>query len=227
MHILLTGASGMVGQGALTACIADPGVTRVTALVRAPLGIAGGKVAEVVCPDLFQIATVADQLAAFGKPDACLFCAGVSSVGMSEADYRRTTYDLTLAVAQFLVTVNPQMRFLYVSGAGTDSTEKGRVMWARVKGATENALLRVGFSGVPLFRPGYIQPVDGARSKVAWYQAIYTVLSPVYPLFRRIAPNAFTDTRILGRAMLAAIQPDAPTGVFEGRDINRLGQFRP
>jgi uncharacterized protein YbjT (DUF2867 family) len=223
MHILLTGASGMVGQGALAACIADPAVTHVTALVRASLGIAGGKVTEVVCPDLFQIDTVASQLTAFGNPDACLFCAGVSSVGMSEADYRRTTYDLTLAVAQFLVTVNPQMRFLYVSGAGTDSTEKGRSMWARVKGATENALLRAGFSGVALFRPGYIQPVDGARSKVAWYQAIYTVLSPAYPLFRRLFPNAFTDTRILGRAMLAAIQPGQPSRIYEPRDINQLG----
>jgi uncharacterized protein YbjT (DUF2867 family) len=220
MHILLTGASGMVGQGALAACRKDPTVTRVTALVRAPLGIAEGKVIEVICPDLTQIATVADQL---GTPDACLFCAGVSSVGMSEADYRRTTYDLTLAVANFLVTLNPQMRFLYVSGAGTDSTEKGRSMWARVKGATENALLRVGFASVALFRPGYIQPVDGARSKVGWYNTVYAILGPAYPLFRRLFPNAFIDTRTLGRAMLVAVQSGASTGVFESREINRLG----
>jgi uncharacterized protein YbjT (DUF2867 family) len=220
MHILLTGASGMVGQGALAACIADPAVTQVTALVRAPLGIAGGKVTELLCSDLFQIATVADQL---GIPDACLFCAGVSSVGMSEADYRRTTYDLTLAVAQFLFTVNPRLSFLYVSGSGTDSTEKGRSMWARVKGATENALLRIGFPTVALFRPGYIHPLDGVRSKVGWYNTIYTLLGPAYPLFRRLFPNAFTDTRALGRAMLAAIQPNAPTRVYEPREINRTG----
>jgi uncharacterized protein YbjT (DUF2867 family) len=220
MHILLTGASGMVGQAALAACIADPRVTQVTALVRAPLGITGGKVREQLCPDLFQIASVVDQL---GTPDACLFCAGVSAVGMSEADYRRTTYDLTLTVANVLITVSPAMHFLYVSGVGTDSTEKGRSMWARVKGATENALLRVGFAGVALVRPGYIQPLAGVRSKVGWYNTFYAVLQPVYPLLRRFAPNHVTDTVTLGRAMLAAVQPGVPNGVMEPVDINRLG----
>jgi len=210
----------MVGQAALRACNLDPRVTRVTALVRTPLGIGGGKVKELRCPDLFAIGMIADQL---GAPDACLFCAGVSSVGMAEADYRRATYDLTLAVARVLAGVNPAMRFLYVSGSGTDSTEKGRSMWARVKGATENALTRLGFAGVALFRPGYIQPLHGVRSKVGWYNAMYGVLTPVYPFFRRVAGKYFTDTETLGRAMLAAVQPGVATAVYESVDINRIG----
>lgn len=220
MHILLTGASGMVGQSALIACRNDPRVTQVTALVRAPLGISGGKVRELICPNLFDIASLASQL---GTPDACLFCAGVSAVGMSAADYHHATYDLTLAVATVLARVNPAMRFLYVSGTGTDSTEKGRSTWARVKGSTENALTRLGFAGVALIRPGYIQPLNGVRSKVAWYNAVYAVLHPVYPLFKRIAGNYATDSDTLGRVMLAAVQPNMPTAIYENADINRIG----
>ncbi len=210
----------MVGKAALAACRQDPRVTRVTALVRIPLGVAGGKVDELVCPDLFAIAAIANQL---GTPDACLFCAGVSSVGMSEPDYRRVTYDLTLTVARVLVGLNPAMHFFYVSGSGTDSTEKGRSMWARVKGSTENALTKLGFAGVALFRPGYIQPLDGVRSKVGWYNAIYALLKPIYPLVRRVAGNYATDTATLGRAMITAVQPGVPTAVYESADINRIG----
>jgi uncharacterized protein YbjT (DUF2867 family) len=220
MHILLTGTSGMVGQAALAACRRDPRISLVTALVRSPLGVAGGKVREVVCPDLFAIDTIANQL---GKPDACLFCAGVTSVGMAEADYRRATYDLTLAVAKVLVVLNPAMHFLYVSGTGTDSTEKSRSMWARVKGQTENALTRLGFAGVALFRPGYIQPLNGVRSKVGWYNGVYAVLKPVYPFVKRVAGKYATDTDTLGRAMLAAVQPGVPTAIYETADINRMG----
>jgi len=221
MRILLIGASGMVGQSALEACRADGRIQEVAAVVRAPLGIAGSKVREVVCPDLFQIESVAGKL---GAPDACLFCAGVSSLRRSEAEYRRITYDLTLTVAKVLVRIAPGMRFLYVSGSGTDSSEWGRQMWARVKGATENALLRVGFAGVALFRPGYIQPARGMRSKVEWYNAFYTILRPVYPLLKLVGPNYVTDSETLGRAMIAAVEPGAATGVVESKQINRLGR---
>jgi uncharacterized protein YbjT (DUF2867 family) len=220
MEILLTGASGMVGQAALAACVADARVTGVVALVRTPLGIGEGKVREVICRDLFEVATVAREI---GRPDACLFCAGVSAVGKTEEEYRRTTYDLTLAVARFLVGVNPGMRFLYVTGVGTDSTEKGGTMWARVKGATENALMRMGFAGVALFRPGYIQPRGGVRSKVGWYRAIYAMIGPFYPLLRRLMPGAVTDSDTLGRAMIAAVLPGVNAGVVEPVEINRLG----
>ncbi len=210
----------MVGQAALAACRRDSRVSQVTALVRKPLGIAGGKVREIVCSDLFETADIAMQL---GKPDACLFCAGVTSVGMSESDYRRATYDLTLAVARVMVSLNPAMHFLYVSGLGTDSTEKGRSMWARVKGATENALTRLGFAGVALFRPGYIQPLDGVRSKVGWYNGVYAILKPVYPAVKLVAGKYATDTDTLGRAMIAAVQPGVPTAIYESADINRIG----
>jgi uncharacterized protein YbjT (DUF2867 family) len=220
MHILLTGASGMVGQAALAACRQDSRVTQVTALVRRPLGVASGKIRELVCPDLFALGTIADQL---GAPDACLFCAGVTSFGMSEADYRRATYDLTLAVARVLAGLNPAMHFLYVSGAGTDSSERGRSVWARVKGSTENALTRLGFAGVALFRPGYIQPLHGIRSKTAWYNAAYAIVGPIYPLIKWAAGKYATDTDTLGRAMLAAVQPGVQTRVYESADINRIG----
>ena len=211
----------MVGQGALLATRQDPRVTAVTLLARTPTGLTGGKVRELLCPDLLQLATLEDQL---GRPDACLFCAGVSSVGMSEPDYRRTTYDLTLAAADVLIRLNPAMAFLYVSGSGTDSTGKSRQMWARVKGETENALLHKGFATVALFRPGFIQPMDGVRSKTGWYNTIYTILRPIAPLAQRLLPRYATDTTTLGRAMVAAVQPGAPTRVYESDDINTLGQ---
>jgi uncharacterized protein YbjT (DUF2867 family) len=208
----------MVGQAALAACRLDPRVSRVTALVRSPLGIAGGTVQEVLCPDLFQIAGVAEEL---GIPDACLFCAGVSSIGISESNYRRITHDLTLAVAAFLVELNPAMRFLYVSGLGTDPV--GRQMWARVKGETETALTKLGFASVALFRPGYIQPVNGVRSRVFWYSAVYLLMKPVYPLVKLVAAKYATDTDTLGRAMLAAVQPTSSTAVYDPARINRIG----
>jgi uncharacterized protein YbjT (DUF2867 family) len=221
MKILLTGASGMVGQAALAACLADQRVTHVTIVVRKPLGHAHPKLKEVICLNLFKLMRVREQI---GQPDACLFCAGVSSVGLSEAAYRRETFEMTLAVAKELYSINPSMHFLYVSGAGTDSTEKGSSMWARVKGATENALTRIGFAGVALFRPGYIQPLDGVKSKVGWYNAIYAVAAPLYPLLKRAFPKHVTDTVTLGRAMIAAVQPDMPTAIYEPADINRIGK---
>ncbi len=221
MRVLLIGASGMVGQAALGACRADDRVSEVTAILRTPLGIAGGKVREVICPDLFQIESVAAQL---GTPDACLFCAGVSALGRSEAEYRRLTFDMTLTVAKALIRVSPAMRFLYVTGVGTDSSEMGRSMWARVKGATENALLRLGFAGVALFRPGYIQPLRGVSSKVGWYNSLYAVLRPAYPLLKLVAAKHVTDSDTLGRAMLEAVQPGGPNGVIEPAEINRLGR---
>ena len=210
----------MVGQAALAGCLADPRVTQVTIVVRKPLGRTHPKLTEVICLNLFKLMRVRDQL---GQPDACLFCAGVSSVGMSEAAYRRETFEMTLAVARELYSLNPNMHFLYVSGVGTDSTEKGSSMWARVKGATENSLIKQGFAGVALFRPGFIQPLDGVKSKTGWYNAIYAIAAPIYPLLKRLFPKQVTDTVTLGRAMIAAVQPNMPTAIYEPADINRLG----
>lgn len=216
MRVLLFGATGMVGQGALLASLRDPDVSEVLAVGRAATGRSHAKLTELVRADLYDVTDVAELLAGF---DACLFCLGVSSAGMSEADYRRVTYDLTLAVAEPLARLNPAMRFLYISGAGTNA--RGRAMWQRVKGATENALLALPFEGY-MFRPGIIQPRDGIRSKTRLYRALYTIAAPLLSGLRAIAPNAVTTTDALGRAMLAVAHRGGEQRVLEMRDIDRL-----
>lgn len=220
MKVLLLGATGMIGQGVLRECLADPGVERVVALGRAPSGAAHPKVRDVVAKDLFDLAPHAAELDGL---DACFFCLGTSAAGRSEADYRRVTKDLTLSVARFLVARSPGMAFVYVSGEGTDSTEQGRVMWARVKGETENALLALPFRAACMFRPGFIQPLHGIRSRTPLYRAIYAVLSPLFPVLERLFPDRVTDTARLGRAMLAAVRGGAPK-VVDARAINALAR---
>jgi uncharacterized protein YbjT (DUF2867 family) len=154
--------------------------------------------------------------------DACFFCLGVSSAGMREQDYTRVTFDLTLAVARTLLRVNPQMTFIYVSGTGTDSSEKGRSMWARIKGRTENELLKLGFPRAYMFRPGYIQPLDGIRTKTRVYAIFYAILAPLYPLFKAIVPQYVTTTRQVGRAMIQVALNGVAQTHLENRDINRF-----
>jgi uncharacterized protein YbjT (DUF2867 family) len=219
MKIMLFGATGMVGQGVLRECLVDGDVTRVLCVGRKPSGQQHPKVSELVVPDMSDYSAFEDKLSGF---DACFFCLGVSSVGMSEEDYRRITYDLTLAAAQPLARLNPQMTFIYVSGAGTDSTERGPTMWARVKGATENALMRLPFRAAYMFRPGFIEPMHGVRSKTAIYQAAYVIAKPVFGLLRRWAPNRVTTSVQVGRAMLVAAKRGAPMPLVEVPDINAL-----
>jgi uncharacterized protein YbjT (DUF2867 family) len=219
MKVLLFGATGMVGQGVLRECLRDPGVTKVLSVGRRATGQAHPKLEELVVPDMLDYGAVEPQLAGY---DACFFCLGVSSVGMSEADYRHVTHDLTLAVARLLVRLNPQMCFIYVSGAGTDSSERGPRMWARVKGETENALMRLPFRAAYMFRPGFIQPLNGVRSKTALYRWIYVVARPVFGLVRAIAPDRVTTSEQVGRAMLAAARQGAPAPLVEMPDINAL-----
>ncbi|MDM0050782.1 NAD(P)H-binding protein [Variovorax sp. J22R115] len=219
MKIMLFGATGMVGQGVLRECLVDGDVTRVLCVGRKPTGQQHPKLSELVVPDMSDFSAVEDKLSGF---DACFFCLGVSSVGMSEADYRRITYDLTLAAAQPLARLNPQMTFIYVSGAGTDSTERGPTMWARVKGATENALMRLPFRAAYMFRPGFIEPMHGVRSKTALYQAAYVIAKPVFGLLRRWAPSRVTTSVQVGRAMLVAAKRGAPAPLVEVPDINAL-----
>ncbi|MBT2323467.1 NAD-dependent epimerase/dehydratase family protein [Variovorax paradoxus] len=219
MNVLLFGATGMVGQGVLRECLLDADVAQVLCVGRRPSGQTHPKLRELVLPDLFDYSAVEDRLSGF---DACFFCLGVSSVGMNEADYRRTTYELTLAAAKVLVRLNPQMNFVYVSGAGTDSSERGPSMWARVKGATENALMRLPFKAAYMFRPGFIQPLHGVRSKVALYRWIYLIANPVFGLVQQLAPHRVTTSEQLGRAMLVVAKRGAPTPLVETRDINAL-----
>jgi uncharacterized protein YbjT (DUF2867 family) len=209
----------MVGQGALRECLLDPGVMEVLVIGRSATRQQHPKLREVIHDDLFDLSSIAAQLAGY---DACLFCLGVTSAGMSEADYTRVTHDLTLSVARTLAQLNPSMTFLYISGAGTDSSEHGRSMWARVKGRTENDLLRERFKAAYMLRPGYIQPMHGIKSKTPLYRAIYPIVAPLYPVLKVLAPKFVTTTEDLGRAMVTIAKSGAPKSVLEVPDINAL-----
>jgi uncharacterized protein YbjT (DUF2867 family) len=202
MRVILFGASGMVGQGVLRECLRDGRVSEVVAVVRTPLGRADARLTELVHHDFADFSALREQFRGF---DACFFCLGVSSVGQSAEAYRRITYDYTLAAARELAAASPGLTFTYVSGEGTDGSERGRVAWARVKGATENALLAQEGLVAYLFRPGYIQPMHAERPRTGWYRVAYAVIKPAYPLIARLAPGHVTTTENLGRAMLAVV----------------------
>ena len=209
----------MVGQGVLRECLLDPNVTEVLSIARSSVHQQNPKLRELILPDIANLAGNEPELTGF---DACFFCAGVSSVGMSEEKYTHLTYDLTLSFARTLVPLNPQMTFIYVSGASTDSTEKGRSMWARVKGRTENALLRLPFKAAYMFRPGFIQPLHGIRSKTRLYQLIYDVTAPLTRLILNKLPKYLTTTEQIGRAMLAVARNGYLKTILDPDDINRL-----
>jgi uncharacterized protein YbjT (DUF2867 family) len=215
---MIFGASGMVGQGVLRECLLDPEVQSVLSVGRSPSGSRDPKLTDLVVPDIFDLSPVRGRLQGF---DACFFCLGTTAVGKSEEEYTKLTYDLTMSVAETLRVLNSAMTFVYVSGASTDSTEKGRQMWARVKGRTENALMRVGFKGAYMFRPGIIQPLDGIRPKGSMYRFVYNVLKPLTPVLVRLFPNAITNTRNVGRAMISVARGGYPTSILEISDIER------
>lgn len=219
MDVILFGATGMVGQGVLRECLLDPDVRRVVSVGRTPTGQQHPKLEEIVHADLFDLSPIESKLTGL---DACFFCLGVTSSGMTEEAYTRVTYDITMAAATPLARLNPGMTFIFVSGAGTDSTEKGRLMWARVKGKAENALLRMPFKAAYMFRPGVIQPLHGIRSKTKLYQALYTVTLPLLPLLKRLFPRAITTTEQIGRAMLKIAKDGAPTKILDAAAINRV-----
>jgi len=219
MKVLLFGATGMVGQGVLRECLNDPRVESVRVVGRSKLFKTHPKLSHIVEKNLFDLSAHVTELTGY---DACFFCLGVSVAGLSEAAYSRLTYDLTVSVAQTLARLNPAMTFTYVSGTGTDSTESGKVMWARVKGKTENALLALPFKAVYLFRPGIIRPMDGIVSKTFAYRAFYFVAAPFLPLAHKLAPNSMTTTRQMGRAMIAVVDHGAPKKFLENADINAL-----
>ena len=219
MKIILWGATGMVGQGVLRECLLDPGVESVLVVTRSASDQQDPKLQEIIQQDFFDFSGIADRLTGY---DACFFCVGVSAAGKSEQEYRRLNYDITIAAAQTLVERNPGMTFIYVSGTGTDSSERGRMMWARVKGKTENDLLRMPFKAAYMFRPGYIQPMHGIRSKTGWYRGFYAVIAPLYPLLRAFFPKHVMTTEQLGCAMIAVARRGAPKKVLESADIISL-----
>ncbi len=217
MKVIIFGATGMVGQGALRECLLDPGVERVLTVGRSATGQKHEKLRELVHSDLTDYSRVVSELSGY---DACFFCLGISSVGMSEADYRRVTFDIAVAAARTLVEQNPGMTFIFVSGAGTDATGKSRAMWARVKGETENAILEMPFKGKYAFRPAFIRPVHGIRSRTPLYRTLYAVMRPVVPLLKAIFPRQITTTERVGRAMLNVARHGAAQRVLENQDID-------
>ena len=219
MKVILFGATGMVGQGVLRECLLDPGVDSVLAVGRSTTGQRHAKLREVLHENFFDFSALESELTGY---DATFFCLGVSSLGMSEERYRRLTYDITLAAARTLARLNPNMVFTYVSGRGTDSTEHGQLMWARVKGKTENDLLKLPFKAAYMFRPAGIQPLHGIRSKTAWVQAVYTATWPLWSVLRRISPRLVTSTEQIGRAMIRIAREGYPRKVLEMEDINSL-----
>jgi uncharacterized protein YbjT (DUF2867 family) len=219
MKVILFGATGMVGQGCLRECLLDASVESVLAVGRSPTGQRHAKLREILHDNFFDFSAIESQLAGL---DACFFCLGVSSLGLSEERYRRLTYDITLAAAKTLSKLNPGMVFIYVTGRGTDSTEQGPLMWARVKGKTENDLLELPFKAAYMFRPAAIQPLHGIRSKTAWVQGIYVVGAPLLALLNRVAPKYMTTTEQVGRAMIKVSREGFPRPVLESEDINAV-----
>jgi uncharacterized protein YbjT (DUF2867 family) len=219
MKIILFGATGMVGQGVLRECLLDSEVTGVLVVGRSPTGQQNPKLREIRHDNFLDFSGIESELRGF---DACFFCLGVSSVGMDEARYRHLTYDVTLAAATVLAKLNPGLVLIYVTGRGTDSTEQGRLMWARVKGKTENDLQKLPFKAAYMFRPAGIQPLHGVRSKTAWVQAIYVVAAPLLSLLNRVAPKYMTTSEQVGRAMIKVARDGYPRPVLESEDINAV-----
>lgn len=223
MNVILYGATGMVGQGTLRECLADPSIERVLVVGRSSIGTKAPKLQELILKDFLDYSAVESQLAGY---DACIFCLGISSVGMSETDYARITVEMPLAAAKVLLRLNPSMRFVYVSGSHADSTETSKTMWARVKGRAENSLFALPFKSVHAFRPGMIQPLNGEMSKSLTTSAAARfaaqVLLLLFPLARKIAPRRVTTTVELGRAMIHVARHGSPLTILEATDISSV-----
>jgi hypothetical protein len=214
---IVLGSTGMVGEGVLHECLKHPDVKSVVVINRHPYGVQHEKLTEIILKDFFQFSEIKKQLSGY---NACYFCMGVSSMGMNEEAYRRITYDLTLHVANILVKLNPEMTFCYVSGNGTDSSEKGRIMWARVKGKTENDLLKLPFRDAYMFRPGYIQPIKGLKNTYK----IYKVFSPLYPVLKTLFPKYVCKLEEIGRVAINSVLVGYDKKILENRDIVQIAK---
>jgi uncharacterized protein YbjT (DUF2867 family) len=221
MNVLIFGATGMVGQGVLRECLFDPAVELVVTIGRSATNAQNPKLREIVHRDLWNYSTIESNLKNF---DACFFCLGIGSAGMAEKDYEHVTYGITIAAAETLACLNPKMVFIYVSGTGTDSSEKGRMMWARVKGKTENALLRLPFAAAYMFRPGFIEPAHGEISRNKLYRVLFAIAKPLLPLLRRAFPSQILTTEQIARAMLNLVSHPYPKHILEIKDIRAAAQ---
>jgi uncharacterized protein YbjT (DUF2867 family) len=221
MKVIIFGATGMVGQGVLLECLKDPDVTRILTVGRSKTGRTDPKLTEIVHTNFDDFSSVLNDFRGY---DACFYCLGVTSLGMSEQTYRHVTYDYTVCAAKALSVANPNMTFILVTGAGTDSTEKGGIMWARVKGAAENAVLAMPFKAAYLFRPAAIQPEEGITSRTIWIKLFLVLFGFLLPFFLKRYPQYVTTTGRIGRAMLKVVREGAPKKWIESSDINELGQ---
>ena len=218
IKVIITGTTGMVGEGVLYECLSDPRVEAVTIINRKPLGLTHPKLTEIIHPDFYNFSAIESQLSGF---NACFFCLGISSNGISKDEYYKTTYTLTMHVAQTLSRLNPEMTFCYISGAGTDSNEQSSLNWAVVKGKTENDLMKLPFKQVYAFRPGFIQPTEGLTRTHSYYKYI----SWLFPLGRAIYPAGFVRMKELGRAMISTVNTGNARRVIEGKEIIELGKM--
>ena len=218
MNVVIFGSTGMLGQGVLRECLTASSVERILTVGRRTTSIQHPKLRKIVHADMWHYDSIADQLQGY---QACFFCLGVTSAGMKEVEYTRVTYGIAVAAAETLCRLNPQSTFVFVSGAGADSSERGRIMWARVKGKTENAVLRLPFKSY-VFRPGVVLPSNGERSRTTAYRLLYAATEPLLPMFRRVLPNQTLTTEQFGRAMLKVASEGAPKRVLESFDINAL-----
>lgn len=218
IRAILTGATGMVGEGVLHECLIHPDVEHVLVINRRPCGVSHPKLEEIVHTDFHNLSSIEQAVYPY---NACFFCLGVSSIGLKEPEYHRLTYELTLHVAETLAKKNHDMVFCYVSGSGTDSTEKGRSMWAKVKGKTENDLMRLPFKKAYMFRPGYMQPTKGMKNTLKGYGAI----AWLYPMLRVLFPGFVCSLREVGLAMIHAVSRGYDKSILEVRDIVTLAKL--
>lgn len=219
MKAIIFGATGMIGKGVLLECLDDPQVTQVLTVGRSKLGMEHPKLKQLAHKDFTDFSSIEEELKGY---DACYFCLGISVAGLNEEQYRKITYDFTLAAAHMLYELNPDMTFAYVSGQGTDSSEKGRMMWARVKGKTENDLMKLGFKKAIMFRPGGIIPLRGIKSRTKGYQFFYDYFMWLLKMIEAINPNGVTDTTKIGRAMINAHVRGKDKTILTPKDINAL-----
>jgi len=216
MKVIIFGASGMVGQSVLRECIMDTGVEQVNAIGRTPLKMVNPKLKNIVHKDFLNFASLEKQ---FKGIDVCFYCLGIASAGLTEEEYKRITCDYTVAAAKTLLKVNPKISFIFISGMGADSTENGRIMWARVKGKTENEILAMKFKRAVVIRPAFIEPKDGIRSRTRLYRVLYRAFWPIMPLIKLFAPKSVIDTRTLGKLMLRIAREAAPKQIMESADM--------
>lgn len=220
--VIITGTTGMVGKGVLLECIDAKDIEKILLINRSSVGIKHAKIKELLVNDFFNLDQVKEEMTGF---HACFFCLGISSIGQREENYAKITHDLTLNFARQFKEKSPKSIFCYVSGAGTDSSEKGRSMWARVKGKTENDLFKLGFNKAYMFRPGYIQPLRGIKSKTGWYQAIYNVFSPIYLILKHF-PSTATNTINIGLSMIKTLPGNYPNIILNNKEINQLSNVK-